>query len=802
MNPLESLMLADASGPAEESWGIEISVGMRSGIGGPVGMGMHNQVSNVMAMDASTSRRASTSSITEEVRPAASPTVSESGKQFQQSHWPRPHRSGAPQRSAAPQSFSSTANHSPAAHLHGRAPPRVVNANKTAHNAIDSKTARSYAPSSRRRKTQPGPAVSTSRNSLGTIDPNADQISRRNSSATASVSHGHAELRRSATAPHPSSDVSANEPFPTDIPAGLFSKPDSLTREQAQRLLASPAFLSMLEKLTGAPIDLAAAAKRAREGDENDASSSSGDKKAKHTHSRKGSVDSPVAEANTSSAFVCWNCGRSKSAVWRTKVMEDGKSVRVCNACGLYWNKMGAMRPPTLWGDVDDDPKDRPRKDKKAMAARQSSATTPMPTSEPDIPAVRMDKPVTRSTDGFKRTLSSVVEQDAKRIAASRPKMPMPKSALQQSTKPVPVSSPPRGSASATKSLRQDSAATAASSPATRSGAWGSVPRTSQDSDLPGRSAVLNSDSFHTDPVQPSPIAPSRVQAGSRVPSASGATMQSLDMPLSDDGTVEDPVQTASVSRNDWRQDLSALFDVEGFAMPPNTVTQSQPVHNRKAHVESPRRTSARLRRNANAASSTSAITAHNATDPSTEEDDVLSQLFNRTSSVGMSSPNLPFDFSSLPPSSPPACLGSDLPHSALLLSSPDESPLGYSPLDQKATPGKSRLRHSMSASAIDSKQTVNMGETTLDLDDIQRMLNNIGANHGDSKHPSPAVVSSHGSTPAQDYDMLQELFGKMSDGVEGNISSTAETEGIMGGVSHAGHGEDLFAMLDGSSFA
>lgn len=121
---------------------------------------------------------------------------------------------------------------------------------------------------------------------------------------------------------------SESESFPDDISGRLYNNPESLTKEQAERLLESPAFLSMLSKLTGQPITTStetAAVKREREEDDQ----SEEGKRRKLDNGKAGDTrrDEDVAAATPK----CWNCGRTKSAVWRMKVMDDGKSVRVCN---------------------------------------------------------------------------------------------------------------------------------------------------------------------------------------------------------------------------------------------------------------------------------------------------------------------------------------------------------------------------------------------------------------------------------------------------------------------------------------
>jgi hypothetical protein len=110
------------------------------------------------------------------------------------------------------------------------------------------------------------------------------------------------------------SSDSSSESFPTDIPAALYTNPESLTKEQAHRLLASPAFLNMLERMTGSNLQ----GKR-----KSDKEQGGSVKKARSEQPKK--LDAKGEE------LKCWNCGRTKSAVWRSKVMDDGTSVRVCN---------------------------------------------------------------------------------------------------------------------------------------------------------------------------------------------------------------------------------------------------------------------------------------------------------------------------------------------------------------------------------------------------------------------------------------------------------------------------------------
>jgi len=145
----------------------------------------------------------------------------------------------------------------------------------------------------------------------------------------ASSGRGRPSARPSSSAPGGSSD---SEPFPDDIPAKLYDDPESLTKEQAKRLLESPAFLSMLSKLTGQPIagtdqGVATGRKRPRGADEREDPT----KRVKVEPGVEGAKEKEKEKEGGETSLKCYNCGRTKSAVWRMKVMDDGKSVKVCN---------------------------------------------------------------------------------------------------------------------------------------------------------------------------------------------------------------------------------------------------------------------------------------------------------------------------------------------------------------------------------------------------------------------------------------------------------------------------------------
>lgn len=462
---------------------------------------------------------------------------------------------------------------------------------------------------------------------------------------------------RSAPAPQPSSTPARSEDSNSmGIPAAIYAKPETMTKDQAQRLLESPAFLNMLEQLTGAPIKSATDKARA-EADARRAAEASTSKK--RSSPEPPSSQPPAKRRNNqragsvSGATKCYNCGTTKSSVWRTKKVNE-KMERVCNACGLYYNKTKTMRPPTLWSTIPADPPSEP--------------------SEP--------QPIAPSP-GFKRTLTQVAESDARRIANGKARQT--RAGTRAPKAAGPMTSPPRAPAAAARVRNAkfaESAAAAASSP----GGW----------------------------AQP----PSEAKTPARRPLAD--TEQNLAMPLSDD-------QPAPA----WNSQSGAFFDVDGFSMKPGTTTPGPSV---KPHPSPRRHSEADV-------SSVVRSRAQEQTDPAaSSEDDVFSQLFQRTSSVAsldaLSLASSPFDFSQLPPSSPPA-LPSNLPHSALLLSSPSGSPAHQSPLDpsprdsecSKVSPA-SGLRHSMTPHDED-KENKSRDEKA-QLQDLINKLSDNGVGNAD----------------------------------------------------------------------
>lgn len=447
------------------------------------------------------------------------------------------------------------------------------------------------------------------------------------------------------------SSIDLNLATPRTDGSLVIPKPEEITPEQAALLLKDPSFLQMLEGMTGAPISAMVAEQRQTDDDD--------------VVTKRARFD----DTDVAPELRCSNCSTTRSSVWRTKKGDDGQSVRVCNACGLWFNKQRTMRPKELWTTGDEEPVRRGRhakakKEKEAAAAKEK---------------------------GFKRTLTQVVEKDARRIADMRKttKTPAPRG---RPPKAVPATSPSR--APAPKAVRNAkfaaSTAVAASSP-------GGYAR-SIDNAHPSTPAST------TTPMGPTE-SPNTV-----LRRILDSAMPSLALPLSDDGSG------AANSTVDWNPDLSAFFNVDGFAMSGSARVSPQ---QRVSEVT----VSSALRKQ---------VSADDDADPSirpaSSEDDVFSQLFQRTSSVGdfdaSSHTSSPFDFSQLPPSSPPS-LPSNLPHSALLLSSPSGSPAEYSPRADSDTGGK--VSPTRSGSGLRNELSK---ASEADGDVIKELLSKIGGSN------------------------------------------------------------------------
>ncbi len=424
---------------------------------------------------------------------------------------------------------------------------------------------------------------------------------------------------------------------------------------------------------------------------------------------------------------------------------------------------MRTMRPPKLWEGVDAEVRTTKRKD------------------EDDRPASRVDAPTPSSNPGsspagFKRTMSAVVNQDAKRIAAMRKPSIFTSSGLKQSHQPevtAPMSSPGRHTSHSTQA--------SANKPNVRNAKWtGNALGTIAASSPGGYVEPMHPPAPPSDNFNPVPPTPKRQgQKYNAVPEDSPNTAirkilgtntatQSLDMPLSDDGNG---ISGDNATTFDWANaDLSAFFDVEGFTGDNSNMSMDFG----QSHSLNSERTEG--------------------------DDDALSQLFNRTSSGMVESSPHAFDFSQLPPSSPPVI--SDLPHSALLLSSPD-----LSPMDRKLSPLKKGSHGGTPSSGKPTPMSVgsvlsNPAPTPMAYSLSTQGQGGQSQRQGaDDDKELKAFLATHQFDPTA----LEELWRMTGGGSSGDSSSqnggsnqkytdpssTAETEGMLGA------GENFFAMLE-----
>ncbi|KAL1405344.1 hypothetical protein Q8F55_008975 [Vanrija albida] len=83
--------------------------------------------------------------------------------------------------------------------------------------------------------------------------------------------------------------------------------------------------------------------------------------------------ESSWAPTPPTSTDACYNCGATESDQWMTKKLKDGRAGRVCNACGLYFNKHKRMRPREVW--------EKEEAEKKAAAAAAAAPVPPVRSS-------------------------------------------------------------------------------------------------------------------------------------------------------------------------------------------------------------------------------------------------------------------------------------------------------------------------------------------------------------------------------------------------------------------------------------
>jgi hypothetical protein len=272
VDPLQALMQLGQGhehGDDEGSWGIEVSLGLKNGAGGQMGFGpqpIHAaQTASVQQTPIPVVASSSTSSAPPPPMPArhsypAVPTAR------------RP--------TMAPSARAATSYLPPSSDA-GRQP------SSTPARPPPSSTRKVGTTTNKKRPTPPP-------RHLASVDTNSRRISTSTSKASA---------------------PSSTRGLPFEIPRHVYDNPDLLTKEQAERLIASPFFLDKLSEMTGHP--LVPKVKRERDDDGLQAGSA---KKSRH-----GKNDAEGEQTK------CYNCGRTKSYVWRQMTLDDSSTVTICN---------------------------------------------------------------------------------------------------------------------------------------------------------------------------------------------------------------------------------------------------------------------------------------------------------------------------------------------------------------------------------------------------------------------------------------------------------------------------------------
>eukprot|EP00127_Corallochytrium_limacisporum_P000613 Clim_evm12s22 gene=Clim_evmTU12s22 len=163
--------------------------------------------------------------------------------------------------------------------------------------------------------------------------------------------------------PAPANDPNASVPSEE---AGKLKKTSSVRAEDATLLRRSSAMSQ--DRRLGAPLRKSASTDM-------------------HTRSmsQRMAADSGLAPANSNEPR-CSNCGTTETSLWRR---GENSNQRLCNACGLYWQKTRKQRPAMLWKwtsqsttsganrDSSRSQQQTPTKDGPQKASKDLSTTSP-----------------------------------------------------------------------------------------------------------------------------------------------------------------------------------------------------------------------------------------------------------------------------------------------------------------------------------------------------------------------------------------------------------------------------------------
>lgn len=116
--------------------------------------------------------------------------------------------------------------------------------------------------------------------------------------------------------------------------------------------------------------------------------------------------------------YVCDNCRTTETSTWRVKQLPGGKERRVCNDCGVYFNKTKKMRPKELWGKPS--PSTTPQNTTPAAECMRQPIAPKSDTGTNDILAT----PRKRTTTSTDPTLQTPRRSTRLSSSAARPRSP------------------------------------------------------------------------------------------------------------------------------------------------------------------------------------------------------------------------------------------------------------------------------------------------------------------------------------------------------------------------------------------
>jgi hypothetical protein len=291
LDGLEGLMYRRDGADTKEEWGIEISLGLRSG-----GMGMAGGASSAVVGGAELKRPSvmsiksspipSTRSIKQEVvRPQPVNRIS----------WSPRGPAHTPQPLAATRVVSTTQN----TRIRDTASSAMSKSNAVASSS------KSY-------------NINTSKNTYTDYD---------KAKPTAGHKHLYDQTRRPGPKPHSQTQTSrSNSTEPRGLPAILHSDPGTLTQDEGHRLLNHPVVIRALQ---GIPTQATEATITKRKASLTTTATSHA-KRVKMVRSES---------SGSESGMQCWTCGRTNNAVWRSRKLEDGRIATLCNGeYGCTWD--------------------------------------------------------------------------------------------------------------------------------------------------------------------------------------------------------------------------------------------------------------------------------------------------------------------------------------------------------------------------------------------------------------------------------------------------------------------------------